>query len=156
MVDEFSSKYPDARFSMETERRRPRTPFSQPSPPPSSEAQLDLEKWLQVLCQQAKEKYAKASCMTAGSFRHYEGRCYERVVFWTWVFWIHPIWLPTWKKTIWRKIISMSVEWMCLPLVSTKGALRLPTAYDNHPIQPILSRPSTYSCEDTLSTEEVI
>ena len=44
MVDEFSSKYPDARFSMETERRRPRTPFSQPSPPPSSEDQLDLEK----------------------------------------------------------------------------------------------------------------
>ena len=39
--------------------------------------------------------------------------------------------------------------------ISIKGALRLPTSYDNHPIQshPI---PSTYSCEDDLSIEDLI
>jgi len=64
MVDEFSSKYPDDRFSMEMARRRPRTPFSQSSPPPSSEAQLDLKNGYKFLFQQKKGKCAKASYMT--------------------------------------------------------------------------------------------
>ena len=38
-------------------------------------------------------------------------------------------------------------------LISTKGALRLPTTYDNHPSNPI---PSIYSCEDDLSIEDLI
>ena len=36
--------------------------------------------------------------------------------------------------------------------INSEGALRLPTTYDNHPI-PI---PSTYSCEDDLSIEDLI
>ena len=44
------------------------------------------------------------------------------------------------------------------PLFSTKGALRPPTAYDNHPFHPTIHpiRPSTYSCEDDLSIEDLI
>ena len=37
-------------------------------------------------------------------------------------------------------------------IICTEGALRLPTTYDNHPIQ---SHPSTYSCEDDLSIDSV-
>ena len=38
------------------------------------------------------------------------------------------------------------------------GALRPPTAYDNHPFHPTIHpiRPSTYSCEDDLSIEDLI
>ena len=36
--------------------------------------------------------------------------------------------------------------------ISTEGALRLPTTYDNHPSV----RPPTYSCEDDISNEDVI
>ena len=44
------------------------------------------------------------------------------------------------------------------PLFSTKGTLRPPTAYDNHPFHPTIHpiRPSTYSCEDDLSIEDLI
>ena len=40
-------------------------------------------------------------------------------------------------------------------LISTEGALRLPTTYDSHPIQTNPIRP-TYSCEDDLFIEDVI
>ena len=44
--------------------------------------------------------------------------------------------------------------------ISTEGALRLPTTYDNHPSNPIQSPPSiqasTYSSEDDLSIEDII
>ena len=40
-------------------------------------------------------------------------------------------------------------------LIGTEGALRLPTTYDNHPI-PSHPIPSTYSCEDDLSIEDLI
>ena len=44
------------------------------------------------------------------------------------------------------------------PNFGTKGALRPPTAYDNHPFHPTIHpiRPSTYSCEDDLSIEDLI
>ena len=38
-------------------------------------------------------------------------------------------------------------------IITTEGALRLPTNYDNHPIQ---SHPSIYSWEDDLSIEDLI
>ena len=47
----------------------------------------------------------------------------------------------------------------CNYIISTEGALRLPTTYDNHPsIQPnpIPSHPTTYNCEDYLSIENLI
>ena len=51
-------------------------------------------------------------------------------------------------------------EGAAVRLISTKGALRLPTTYDNHPNQtqpnPIPSIPSTYSCEDDLFIEDLI
>ena len=77
MVDEFSSKYPDDRFSMEMARRRPRTPFSQPSPPPSSEAQLDLKNSYKFVFQQKEEKCAKASFMTAEAEKTMRRKVYQ-------------------------------------------------------------------------------
>ena len=42
-------------------------------------------------------------------------------------------------------------------IIGTKGALRLPTTYDNLPSNPTKSHPiPTYSCKDDLSIEDLI
>ena len=51
------------------------------------------------------------------------------------------------KDTLGRVSLSIYV------FIGTKGALRLPTTYDNDPIHPI---PSTYSIKDNLSIEDLI
>ena len=58
----------------------------------------------------------------------------------------------------WRNLVSKSLvsDKIWYPIgqnlvISTEGALMLPTTYDNHP-----SNPSTYSCEDDLSIEDLI
>ena len=51
-------------------------------------------------------------------------------------------------------VLSDEMYWHIPNFISSEGALRLPTTYDNHPSHP--SNQSTYSCEDDFSTEDLI
>ena len=54
---------------------------------------------------------------------------------------------------VWDKVLKKTLFSFTPSLISTEGALRLPTTYDNHPMPSVHPSIPTYSCEEDLSIE---